>query len=140
MSSLQEISARLLLEAAGDDSVEAKEKVHVICNKLRLLLRRVAADINVLQRRLVRPAGTPSLYWSPITGSVLKTVCLLLQDRGSADSEVEAQGSALLQQQVCENKNESPPSGGMHAVTTCLFLQETFRLQKSNSGQPLTRR
>lgn len=55
MSSLQEISSQLLLEAAREDSVEAKEKVHVICNKLRLLLRRVAADLHVLQRRLVRP-------------------------------------------------------------------------------------
>lgn len=57
VSSLQEISAQLRLEAAGEDSVEAKEKVHVICNKLRLLLRRVAADRHVLQRRLVNLEG-----------------------------------------------------------------------------------
>lgn len=56
VSSLQEISSQLLLEAAGEDSVEAKEKVHVICNKLRLLLRQVAAKLHALQGRLVRPA------------------------------------------------------------------------------------
>lgn len=61
VSSLQEISAQLLLEAAGEDSVEAKEKVHVICNKLRLLLRRVAGDLHVLHRRLVRPARNVAL-------------------------------------------------------------------------------
>uniref|UniRef100_A0A8C7JI47 Spectrin repeat containing, nuclear envelope 2b n=1 Tax=Oncorhynchus kisutch TaxID=8019 RepID=A0A8C7JI47_ONCKI len=38
VSSLQEISSQLLLEATAEDSVEAKEKVHVIGNKLRLLL------------------------------------------------------------------------------------------------------
>lgn len=49
VSSLQEISTQLLLEAEGEDSVEAKEKVHVIGNKLRLLLRQVAADLQALQ-------------------------------------------------------------------------------------------
>uniref|UniRef100_A0A671WNE7 Spectrin repeat containing, nuclear envelope 2b n=1 Tax=Sparus aurata TaxID=8175 RepID=A0A671WNE7_SPAAU len=55
VSSLQEISSQLLLEATGEDSIEAKEKVHVICNKLRLLLRQTAADLSALQGRLVRP-------------------------------------------------------------------------------------
>lgn len=50
MSSLQEISAQLLLDAAADDGVEAQEKVHVISNRLQLLLRRVQAEL----QRLVR--------------------------------------------------------------------------------------
>uniref|UniRef100_A0A3Q1IZ46 KASH domain-containing protein n=1 Tax=Anabas testudineus TaxID=64144 RepID=A0A3Q1IZ46_ANATE len=50
VSSLQEISSQLLLEATGEDSIEAKEKVHVIGNKLCLLLRQVAADLHTLQR------------------------------------------------------------------------------------------
>uniref|UniRef100_A0A8D3EBL2 Spectrin repeat containing, nuclear envelope 2b n=1 Tax=Scophthalmus maximus TaxID=52904 RepID=A0A8D3EBL2_SCOMX len=45
VSSLQDISAQLLLEATADDSSEAKEKVHVIGNKLRLLLRQAAAEL-----------------------------------------------------------------------------------------------
>ncbi|XP_034530155.1 nesprin-2-like [Notolabrus celidotus] len=52
VSSLQDISSQLLLEAPEEDSIEAKEKVHVICNKLCLLLRQVAADLHVLQGRL----------------------------------------------------------------------------------------
>lgn len=64
VSSLQEISSQLLLEAAGEDSVEAKEKVHVICNKLRLLRRQVAADLHVLQRRLVSPARTSHSFFA----------------------------------------------------------------------------
>lgn len=66
VSSLQEISSQLLLEAAGEDSVEAKEKVHVICNKLRLLLRQVAADLHVLQGRLVRPCFLCRLFDSDV--------------------------------------------------------------------------
>uniref|UniRef100_A0A8D2ZNC9 Spectrin repeat containing, nuclear envelope 2b n=1 Tax=Scophthalmus maximus TaxID=52904 RepID=A0A8D2ZNC9_SCOMX len=54
VSSLQDISAQLLLEATADDSSEAKEKVHVIGNKLRLLLRQAAAELLTLQGRLVR--------------------------------------------------------------------------------------
>uniref|UniRef100_A0A4W5QMI9 Spectrin repeat containing, nuclear envelope 2b n=1 Tax=Hucho hucho TaxID=62062 RepID=A0A4W5QMI9_9TELE len=52
VSSLQEISSQLLLEATAEDSVEAKEKVHVIGNKLRLLLRQVANDLHILQGSL----------------------------------------------------------------------------------------
>nr|XP_012775511.3 nesprin-2 isoform X1 [Maylandia zebra] len=52
VSSLQAISSQLLLEATGEDSVEAKEKVHVISNKLHLLLRQVAADLRTLQGTL----------------------------------------------------------------------------------------
>ncbi|KAF7644858.1 hypothetical protein LDENG_00214240, partial [Lucifuga dentata] len=52
VSSLQEISSQLLLEATGDDSVEAKEKVHVIANKLRLLLRQVDDELHDLQEKL----------------------------------------------------------------------------------------
>nr|XP_043904166.1 nesprin-2-like [Solea senegalensis] len=43
VSSLQEISSQLLLEATCGDSVEAKERVHVVGNKLCLLLRQVDA-------------------------------------------------------------------------------------------------
>ncbi|KAG5857708.1 hypothetical protein ANANG_G00022250 [Anguilla anguilla] len=52
VSSLQAISSRLLLEAEGEDSTEAKEKVHVIRNKLRLLLRQVGHDLQALHGRL----------------------------------------------------------------------------------------
>lgn len=51
---LQEISSQLLVDAMGEESTEAKEKVHVIANKLRLLLRQVAHDLSTLEARLVR--------------------------------------------------------------------------------------
>ncbi|XP_073690696.1 nesprin-2-like [Garra rufa] len=49
---LQEISSQILLQDQGEDTLEAKEKVHVISNKLRLLIRQIAHDLHTLQSRL----------------------------------------------------------------------------------------
>lgn len=64
VSSLQELSAQLLVSTAqppaplhgspGGECLEAQEKVHVIWNRLRLLLREVDADLEGLQKRLER--------------------------------------------------------------------------------------
>lgn len=69
VSSLQELSAQLLvntkpqtlllqsqaseqIQAQGSACLEAQEKVHVILNRLRLLLREVSSDLEGLERRL----------------------------------------------------------------------------------------
>lgn len=59
MSSLQELSAQLLhthrseqIRAQGSECVEAQEKVHVIMNRLKLLLREVTSDLQSLEKRL----------------------------------------------------------------------------------------
>ncbi|XP_067242791.1 nesprin-2 isoform X14 [Chanodichthys erythropterus] len=52
VNSLQEISSQILLQDQGEDTLEAKEKVHVISNKLRLLIRQIAHDLLTLQSRL----------------------------------------------------------------------------------------
>lgn len=69
VSSLQELSAQLLVitkpqplllhsqaseqvQAQGSECLEAQEKVHVIMNRLRLLLREVSSDLEGLERRL----------------------------------------------------------------------------------------
>uniref|UniRef100_A0A4W4FPQ2 KASH domain-containing protein n=1 Tax=Electrophorus electricus TaxID=8005 RepID=A0A4W4FPQ2_ELEEL len=59
---LQEISSHILQLDQGDDSLEAKEKVHVIGNKLRLLLRQVTQDLSTLQARLVSVSHTHKLH------------------------------------------------------------------------------
>lgn len=51
--SLQRISSHILHVEQGEESMEAKEKVHVINNKLRLLLRQISQDLNTLKTRLV---------------------------------------------------------------------------------------
>jgi len=53
VNSLQEISSQILLQDQREDTLEAKEKVHVISNKLRLLIRQIAHDLHTLQSRLV---------------------------------------------------------------------------------------
>ncbi|KAK7140539.1 hypothetical protein R3I94_012967 [Phoxinus phoxinus] len=52
VNSLQEISSQILLQDQREDTLEAKEKVHVISNKLRLLIRQIAHDLHTLQSRL----------------------------------------------------------------------------------------
>lgn len=61
---LQELSAQLLVaakpqgqaseqsRAQGSECLEAKEKVHVIMNRLRLLLRQVSGDLEGLEKNL----------------------------------------------------------------------------------------
>ncbi|KAL1254649.1 hypothetical protein QQF64_016878, partial [Cirrhinus molitorella] len=52
VSSLQEIVSELLPEAGGEDSTEAREKLHVIGSKLRLLSRQVDQDLQTIEDRL----------------------------------------------------------------------------------------
>ncbi|XP_060938190.1 nesprin-2-like [Limanda limanda] len=82
VSSLQDISAQLLLEATGRDSLEAKEKVHVIGNKLQLLLRQAAADLQALQ--------------GPLT-----------QETCSATSEVDSIGLGTLSSEQLMHKSDA---------------------------------
>uniref|UniRef100_A0A3Q3DGG5 KASH domain-containing protein n=1 Tax=Hippocampus comes TaxID=109280 RepID=A0A3Q3DGG5_HIPCM len=58
VSSLQELSAQLLVSTC----LEAQEKVHVIWNRLRLLLREVDADLEGLQKRLERQSPQQFFY------------------------------------------------------------------------------
>ncbi|KAF4099427.1 hypothetical protein G5714_019553 [Onychostoma macrolepis] len=52
VSSLQEIVSELLPEADGEDSAEAREKLHVIGSKLRLLSHQVNQDLETIEERL----------------------------------------------------------------------------------------
>ena len=49
---LQELSVQLLVQAQGSECLEAQERVHVIGNRLRLLLKAVASDLQLLEREL----------------------------------------------------------------------------------------
>uniref|UniRef100_A0AAY5EGI0 KASH domain-containing protein n=1 Tax=Electrophorus electricus TaxID=8005 RepID=A0AAY5EGI0_ELEEL len=52
VASLQDMSLQLLVHAEGSDCLEAKEKVHVIGNRLKLLLKEVTRAIRELERTL----------------------------------------------------------------------------------------
>uniref|UniRef100_A0A671QFF8 Nesprin-1-like n=1 Tax=Sinocyclocheilus anshuiensis TaxID=1608454 RepID=A0A671QFF8_9TELE len=52
VDSLQELSGQLLVQAHGSECLEAQERVHVIGNRLRLLLKAVATDLELLEKEL----------------------------------------------------------------------------------------
>lgn len=52
VASLQDMSCQLLVNAEGKDCLEAKEKVHVIGNRLKLLLKEVTRHIKDLEKNL----------------------------------------------------------------------------------------
>ncbi|TNM95815.1 hypothetical protein fugu_016898 [Takifugu bimaculatus] len=52
VASLQDMSLQLLVNSQGSDCLEAKEKVHVIGNRLKLLLKEVTRDLRELARIL----------------------------------------------------------------------------------------
>ncbi|TRY90475.1 hypothetical protein DNTS_015635 [Danionella cerebrum] len=74
VNSLQEISAHILLQDLSEDTLEAKEKVHVISNKLRLLLRQIAQDLDMLHSRLEAP-GVQGLSERAPAGVSRSDVC-----------------------------------------------------------------
>ncbi|KAI4890797.1 hypothetical protein NFI96_001405 [Prochilodus magdalenae] len=60
VGSLQDIASELLPESGAEDSSEAREKLHVIGIKLRLLLRQVRQDLQTVQERLESSEATMS--------------------------------------------------------------------------------
>lgn len=52
MDGLQELSGQLLVQAHGSECLEAQERVHVIANRLRLLLKAVETDLETLEKDL----------------------------------------------------------------------------------------
>ncbi|KAM6186414.1 nesprin-1 isoform 9-T9 [Rhynchocyon petersi] len=65
VASLQDMSCQLLVNAEGADCLEAKEKVHVIGNRLKLLLKEVSRHIKDLEKVLDMSSSQQDLSsWS----------------------------------------------------------------------------
>ncbi|XP_026643178.1 nesprin-1 isoform X9 [Microtus ochrogaster] len=65
VASLQDMSRQLLVNAEGSDCLEAKEKVHVIGNRLKLLLKEVTHHIKDLEKLLDMASSQQDLSsWS----------------------------------------------------------------------------
>ncbi|KAI5193934.1 Nesprin-1 [Manis pentadactyla] len=65
VASLQDMSCQLLVNAEGTDCLEAKEKVHVIGNRRRLLLKEVSRHIKELEKLLDMSSSQQDLSsWS----------------------------------------------------------------------------
>lgn len=106
VASLQDMSSQLLVNAEGRDCLEAKEKVHVIGNRLKLLLKEVTQDLKELERLLDNGGSQVDLVsWSsaddldtsgsisPVSGASLSArsrsprgICSLSQPGASVSS------------------------------------------------------
>ncbi|XP_032882056.1 nesprin-1 isoform X13 [Amblyraja radiata] len=106
VASLQDMSSQLLVNAEGRDCLEAKEKVHVIGNRLKLLLKEVMQDLKELERLLDNGGSQVDLVsWSsaddldtsgsisPVSGASLSArsrsprgICSLSQPGASVSS------------------------------------------------------
>ncbi|KAF5914827.1 hypothetical protein HPG69_010893 [Diceros bicornis minor] len=70
VASLQDMSCQLLVNAEGTDCLEAKEKVHVIGNRLKLLLKEVSRHIKELEK-LLDMSSSQQAIWSLSSNGVL---------------------------------------------------------------------
>lgn len=59
MTLLEDMSVQLLVHTQGGDCLEAGEKVHVISNRLKLLLKEVSKDLQELEELLRRGVRVP---------------------------------------------------------------------------------
>ncbi|XP_041951730.1 nesprin-2-like isoform X2 [Alosa sapidissima] len=108
VGSLQELTAQLLPEASAEDSIEAREKLHVIGNKLRLLLRQVGQDLCTVQKRL---DSAESLHQSR----------QLARIPGSKDSPSEAGGRRSPTGSRAEKREPSPQRSFFQRVLRAAF-------------------
>ncbi|KAL6486315.1 hypothetical protein MHYP_G00057070 [Metynnis hypsauchen] len=109
VGSLQEIASELLPESGEEDNSEAREKLHVIGIKLRLLLRQVRQDLQTVQERLE----------SSEAGAVSKE-----QGLGSSSKELAAEagaGSRSLGSSRVEKRDPSPQRSFFARVLRAAF-------------------
>uniref|UniRef100_A0A8B9L7P1 Spectrin repeat containing, nuclear envelope 1a n=1 Tax=Astyanax mexicanus TaxID=7994 RepID=A0A8B9L7P1_ASTMX len=122
VSVLQDLSVHLLVQAQGSECLEAQERVHVIGNRLRLLLKAVASDLQLLERELRSLGDTQDLSaWSLAddvetsgSASPVSVVNVPVQSRG---------GSAC----ASSRSGTSGPRGGAAAGRCQSFLLRVLR-------------
>ncbi|XP_043075052.1 nesprin-1 isoform X1 [Puntigrus tetrazona] len=67
VDSLQELSGQLLVQSHGSECLEAQERVHVIGNRLHLLLKAVATDLELLGKELQASGNRQDASLWPVT-------------------------------------------------------------------------
>uniref|UniRef100_A0A3P9M5D2 Spectrin repeat containing, nuclear envelope 2b n=1 Tax=Oryzias latipes TaxID=8090 RepID=A0A3P9M5D2_ORYLA len=106
VSALLQVSSPLLLEASGEDSLEAKERVHVVGSQLHRMTLKVSAALRSLQGKLVGSAPPHPLHLlSPILVS-------LKRSREETEEELHDSG---------ERKHAPPQPHFLHRVLRAAF-------------------
>ncbi|XP_055471872.1 nesprin-1 isoform X4 [Psammomys obesus] len=121
VAALQDMSRQLLVNAEGADCLEAKEKVHVIGNRLKLLLKEVSHHIKGLEKLLDVSSSQQDLSsWSSAdeldtSGSVSPT-----SGRSSPNRQKSPRGKCSLSQpgpSVSSPKSRSTKGGSASSLS-----------------------
>ncbi|XP_064420837.1 nesprin-2 [Latimeria chalumnae] len=118
VNSLQELSSHLFVQAGGEDYTEAKEKVHVIGNKLKLLLRQTSQDLKGIQEKMEtgRPLASVHELDSGAVGLLSKTSTPILQKKANVQRVGASQEDRDAMQPAAAAQERSRPGSFFHRV------------------------
>ncbi|XP_069625276.1 nesprin-1 isoform X1 [Ranitomeya imitator] len=143
VASLQDMSCQLLVNAEGKDCLEAKEKVHVIGNRLKVLLKKVTQHIKQIEKILDISSSQLELSsWS--SGDELDTSGSLspVSGRSTPSRERTPRGKCSVSQPGPSVNN--PPSrskddgsGSCHSDANVVHGQQSFFLRVLRAALPL---
>lgn len=142
MHCLQEISSQILLQDQGEDTLEAKEKVHVISNKLRLLIRQTAHDLHTLQSRLVRFIQSHThkhkfslqARWVSLSHTEVLVLYVLLQDSPGPNVGRTASTQQQVQKHSLQTRNYKALTSLYRFCRLTLFLGSLVLKVTVNKG------
>ncbi|XP_072545442.1 nesprin-1 isoform X10 [Salminus brasiliensis] len=116
VASLQDMSLQLLVHSEGSDCLEAKEKVHVIGNRLKLLLKEVTRDIRELEKTLDITSSQQDLSsWSSADELDTSGSLSPMSGRSTPSRQRSPRGKSSLSQpgpSVSSPHRRSPSAGG----------------------------
>lgn len=139
VSSLQELSAQLLVttsplaplqtqrsgqgRAQGSECLEAQEKVHVIMNRLKLLLKQVTSDLQGLETRLEAVDRQQVRKWQHINSPAFMVTFKLndpsVYPPGVLFAERQSRNLPLNQSHVNGDRAQSQTIGNVFNITAC---------------------
>uniref|UniRef100_A0A3B3YSL6 KASH domain-containing protein n=1 Tax=Poecilia mexicana TaxID=48701 RepID=A0A3B3YSL6_9TELE len=130
-SSLQELSAQLLNQSQGSECLEAREKVHVIWNRLRLLQREVSSDLELLEKRL-EATEEKTKKSRGNTREIRRSLCRVSLLFGSSCSRSRSPGAA-----GCVSSRSDLPDGTSSQSSSSSSNYQSFLLRVFRAALPV---
>ncbi|XP_071997065.1 nesprin-1 isoform X14 [Engystomops pustulosus] len=143
VASLQDMACQLLVNAEGKDCLEAKEKVHVIGNRLKVLLKKVTQHIKQIEKILDISSGQLELSsWSSADELDTSGSLSPVSGRSTPSKEKTPRGKCNVSQPGPSVNN--PPSrskeggsGSCHSDTNLIPGHQSFFLRVLRAALPL---
>ncbi|XP_073413788.1 nesprin-1 isoform X2 [Dendrobates tinctorius] len=143
VASLQDMSCQLLVNAEGKDCLEAKEKVHVIGNRLKVLLKKVTQHIKEIEKILDISSSQLELSsWSSADELDTSGSLSPVSGRSTPSRERTPRGKCSVSQPGPSVNN--PPSrskddgsGSCHSDANVVHGQQSFFLRVLRAALPL---